>query len=124
MLSTCVFITDFSGHQGANPWQSGINPSGSGAGMGGEKRKAGLLPSPRANNSALMQGGGRQDSYDIAGAINHLQQIDSPQSKAALNLLDSVLEASSKVPTILIVVVKCGVYSEFFIYSIHYLSSV
>lgn len=98
-----ITIINFSGHQGANPWQSGINPSGSGAGMGGEKRKAGLLPSPRANNSAVMQGGGRQGSYDIAGAINHLQQMDSPQSKAALNLLDSVLAANSKVPTIIII---------------------
>lgn len=100
MVVESIPIIDFSDHQGANPWQSGKNPSGSGAGMGGEKRKAGLLPSPRANNSAVMQGGGRQGSYDIAGAISHLQQIDSPQSKAALNLLDSVLAASSKVPTI------------------------
>ncbi|KAK3855710.1 hypothetical protein Pcinc_037906 [Petrolisthes cinctipes] len=85
-----------SGHQGASPWQSGMNPLAAGTGMGGEKRKAGLLPSPRANNSAIIQGGGRQGSYDIAGAIGQLQQMESPQSKVALNLLDAVLAANSK----------------------------
>lgn len=102
-----IIIIAFSGHQGANPWQSGMSPSGSGGGMGGEKRKAGLLPSPRASNSTIMQGGGRQGSYDIAGAINQLQEMDSPQSKTALNLLDSVLSASSKVLTNFVIVVKC-----------------
>nr|XP_045614882.1 uncharacterized protein LOC123768420 isoform X3 [Procambarus clarkii] len=71
-----------------NPWASGVIPMG-GAGIG--SHGGDFLPPTGGSGTSLLgeyRGGG---AADLVGSIRHLSQMNNPESKLALNILNTVL---------------------------------
>lgn len=80
------------------PGQRGMHISPSAGAMGRDRGgDDGLFPTPRLPSTPMMSGGERKrgrNSADIIGAVAQLSQMGNPESKLALNILNSVLGVS------------------------------